>query len=149
MCSQSRGLLPSASIAVWLPNTGTKFPADAEAHAHAEGNDQEADQHLGYYPVALAEFGKALTRVLVDLGGLGLLLPVSLTRPNLAICTALEVAVARALHAAGIVATSQSSTRNHSLQISIKGVEFIVGGGWGRDGRGAIEPCNGAGRRNC
>lgn len=58
-CSRSIRLLP-ASIGIRLPYTGTEFPANAEAYAHAESNHQETYEHLGYYSVAFAESGEAL-----------------------------------------------------------------------------------------
>lgn len=149
LCILDQSDSPSSSVAVRLPYAGPKLPADTEADTHTKGNDDQAYQHLDQYPVALAQFGEALARVLVDFCGLGLLLPVCLSRPHLTICAALEVAVAHALHTAGIITTSQGPTRDHGLQVGVKGVQVIVGSSRRRNSGWVAEAKNGAGRRYC
>lgn len=77
---------------VTLPNAGTQRLTDAESDTHGNRNHQQDECNLGDHSVALAHFGETLARALVDLVGLGLLFPVPLAWPDLAIWAALGVA---------------------------------------------------------
>lgn len=98
-----------SSVAIGFPDAHAQGLADTQAHAHGDTDDEGADQDLDYYPVSLAHSGEALARALVDLGSLGLLLPMRLTRPDLAVWATLEIAAARALHAARVVGRGQGA----------------------------------------
>lgn len=110
------------SIAIGLPDPGTEWLADAEAHSHSRQYHQHDDGNLDEDPVPLAHFGEALARPLVELVGLRLLLPVGLTWPHLTICAALELALARGLHATAIVFACGSGG-DHGLDVGVEWVE--------------------------
>lgn len=68
-----------------LPDRRTQRFADAEANTDCCSNNEQTDEDLNNHPVPAAEVRQAVAVPVLALGRLVLPLPVSLTRPHLAV----------------------------------------------------------------
>lgn len=130
---------PPLLVSVRLPDAGVQRPRDAQPHAHRDAHHQGDNQDPDYYPIALTQACQRLAGPVVDASGLGFLFPVLLAGPDLAVGTAFQVAVACALHTAGVVGGHNGSCRDHGLEVCVEGVEVMMCRSGGRDIGEALE----------
>lgn len=103
------------------PDWCTQRFADTKANAHGNADDEEYQEDLDDDAVSRTEAGHAVTGS-ASLGCLGLLLPLILSRPYLAVTFSSERAAVRLVHArVGGVGG------DHGFDIRIKRVGTLVG----------------------
>ena len=105
------------------PDSCTNGPADAETDAHRYPHNQTGDENLDDDAVALAQCLEAVAAVSIHPGHLGLLAPMLLAGPHVAIGAALCAFGGFAIACIG---------RDDGFHICVKGVAVVAAGGRSR-----------------
>lgn len=111
-------LRPSFRIVGKIWDGSAEWLADTEADGYSDTNNKHQDNDLQDDAISLAHFGHAATSGAVYPGRLCLLFPVLLAWPNLAIGV-------RSLATHRLSRAVFRVTRNHSLNVCVKGVGIL------------------------